>query len=193
MTETITQQTGSSPFVPYSIRPVSDPYPLSSLEEEKSRKGAPFAQQDKGLVQSASVPTSEYLGQGETHMASRKRKRAFTSDQKNRMNDVAWAMRDDVLSNLGKEGPFQDRVRSHVFIDRHWKLLSKDWYDRDPMVPEVLHDGFAYVKIVIEYALMLCGIDELPKKTKDFALKALFWMFLVGGHSYVRDSSVSEV
>ena len=55
MTEAITRQTGSNPFVPFNIKPVSNPYPYS--EEEKSRKGAPSAQQDKGLVQSASVPS----------------------------------------------------------------------------------------------------------------------------------------
>ena len=71
MTEAITKQTGSSPFVPYGIIPVSDPYPHS--EEEKSRKGVPFAQQDKGLDRFASVPPSEYLGQWETHMAEKRK------------------------------------------------------------------------------------------------------------------------
>lgn len=123
MTVTITQQAGSSPFVPYGIRPVSDPYPLLSSEEEKPRKMASFAEQDKGLVQSASVPSSERLGQWETHMAPKTRKRTFTSEQRDQLKDVAWAMKDDVLSNLGKDGPFRDRVRSHVFIDSHWKLL----------------------------------------------------------------------
>ena len=77
-------------------------------------------------------------------------------------------------------------------MERHWNLLSKDWQKRNALVPEVLHDGYAYVKIIIEYCLVLCGIEELPEKTRDFALKALFWVFLVGGHSYVRDSSSSE-
>lgn len=63
MTEAITQQTGSGSFVPYGIRPVSDPYPWSSLKEKKPRKGTLFEQQDKGLDQSASVPLSECLGQ----------------------------------------------------------------------------------------------------------------------------------
>ena len=188
LTEAITRQTGSNPFVPYNIKPVSNPY----SEEEKSRKGAPSAQQDKGLVQSASVPPSECLGQWETHMASKTRKRSLTPEEKGQLRDVAWSMKDSVLSGLEKDGPFRDRVRSHVLIDRHWKLLSKDCCRRDPMMPEVLHDGYAYVKIIIEYCLVLCGIEELPEKTRDFALKALFWVFLVGGHSYVRESSSSE-
>ena len=87
MTEAITRQTGSNPFVPYNIKPVSNPYPYS--EEEKSRKGAPSAQQDKGLVQSASVPPSECLGQWETHMASKTRKRSLTSEEKGQLRDVA--------------------------------------------------------------------------------------------------------
>ena len=85
MTEAITRQTGSNPFVPFNIKPVSNPY----SEEEKSRKGAPSAQQDKGLVQSASVPTSEYPGQWETHMASKTRKRSLTSEEKGQLRDVA--------------------------------------------------------------------------------------------------------
>ena len=71
MTEAITKQTGRSSFLPYNIRPVSDPY----SEEEKPRKGVPFAQQDKGLDRFASVPPFEYFGQWETHMAEKKERR----------------------------------------------------------------------------------------------------------------------
>ena len=190
MTEAISRQAGSNPVVLCNIKPVANPYPYS--EEEKSRKGAPSAQQDKGLVQSASVPPSECLGQWETHVTEKKGKRSLTRAQRDELRCVSWALKDSVLSGLEKNGPFRDRVRSHVLIDRHWKLLSKDCCRRDPMMPEVLHDGYAYVKIIIEYCLVLCGIEELPEKTRDFALKALFWVFLVGGHSYVRDSSSSE-
>lgn len=190
MTEAITRQTGSNPFVPFNIKPVSNPYPYS--EEEKSRKGAPSAQQDKGLVQSASVPPSECLGQWETHVAEKKGKRSLTRAQRDELRCVSWALKDTILSKLANDESFRYRVQSSVFMERHWKLLSKDCCRRDPMMPEVLHDGYAYVKIIIEYCLVLCGIEELPEKTRDFALKALFWVFLVGGHSYVRDSSSSE-
>ena len=191
MTEAITQQTGSSSFVPYSIRPVSDPYPLSSFEEEKSRKGAPFAQQDKGLVQSASVPTSECLGQWETHMAEKKEKRKLTHVQRDDLKDVSRALKDCVLAKLEEDGSFLCRVRSRVFIDRHWALLSKDWKKRNPMVPEVLHDGYGYVKDVAKSMFAGCGI-RLPENLMETAVKEMFWWFLVGGHSYVRDSIASE-
>lgn len=191
MTETITQQTGSSPFVPYSIRPVSDPYPLPSPEEEKSRKGAPFAQQDKGLVQSASVPPSERLGQWETHMAEKKRKRKLTRVQRDDLKDVSWALKDCVLKTLEEDDSFLCRIRSRVFIDRHWALLSKDWKKRNPIVPEVLHDGYGYVKDVAKSMFDGYGI-RLPESLMETAVKEMFWWFLVGGHSYVRDSIASE-
>ena len=191
MTETITQQTGSSPFVPYNIRPVSDPYPLSSPEEEKPRKGAPFAQQDKGLVQSASVPPSECLGQWETHVAEKKKKRKLTRVQRDDLKDVSWALKDCVLAKLEEDGSFLCQVRSRVFIDRHWALLSKDWEKRNSMVPEVLHDGYGYVKDVAKSMFDGYGI-RLPESLMETAVKEMFWWFLVGGHSYVRDSIASK-
>lgn len=87
MTEAITRQTGSNPFVLCNIKPVSNPYPYS--EEEKSRKGASSAQQDKGLVQSASVPPSECLGQWETHVAEKKEKRSLTRAQRDELRCVS--------------------------------------------------------------------------------------------------------
>ena len=192
MTEAITQQTGSSPFVPYSMRPVSDPYPsMSSFEEEKSRKGAPFAQQDKGLMQSASVPPSEELGQWETHVAEKKKRRQLTRVQKDELRDVSWALKDSVLSKLEQDGPFLYRIRSRVFIDHHWNLLAKDWNKRNPMVPDVLHDGYGYVKDAVKHMFDECGLN-LPADTMELAAKEMFWWLLVGGHCYVRDSPATE-
>ena len=125
MTEAITQQTGSSPFVPYGMRPVSDPYPSMSLEEEKSRKGAPSAQQDKGLAQSALVPPSEYLGQWETHVAEKKEKRSLTRAQRDELRCVSWALKDTILSKLANDGSFRYRVQSRVFMERHWNRVLR--------------------------------------------------------------------
>lgn len=183
MTEAITQQTGSNPFVLCNIKPVSNPY----SEEEKSRKGAPSAQQDKGLVQSASVPPSEYLGQWETHVAEKKEGRKLTRDQKDSLRCVSWAIKDTLLSKLEHDDLFRYRVQSHVFIERHWNLLSKDWKERNLLVPEVLHDGYGYVKCIVECVFRYCGIN-LPKETMEKVLQELFWLFLVGGHCHVNDS-----
>lgn len=173
------------------MRPVSDPYPSMSSEEEKSRKGGPFAQQDKGLMQSASVPPSEELGQWETHVAEKKKRRKLTRIQKDGLRDVSWALKDSVLSKLGQDGPFLYRVRSRVFIDQHWNLLSKDWKKRNPMVPEVLHDGYGYVKEAVVSMFEECGLS-IPADAMELAIKEMFWWLLVGGHCYVRDSLVSE-
>lgn len=187
MTEAITQQTGSGSFVPCIVRPVSDPYPCYSyFGEEKSRKGAPSAQQDKGLVQSASVPPSEYLGQWETHVTEKKEGRKLTRDQKDGLRCVSWALKDTVLSKLERDDLFRYRVQSRVFIELHWSLLSKDLKERNPLVPEVLHDGYGYVKHMVECVFCYCGIN-LPKETMEKVLQELFWLFLVGGHVYVND------
>ena len=187
MTEAITKQTGSSSFVPYNIRPVSDTY----SGEEKSRKGAPFAQQDKGLDQFAPVPPSEYLGQWETHVAEKKERRKLIRDQKDELRCVSWALKDTVLSKLERDTMFRYRVQSRVFIERHWKLLSDDWKDRNSLVPEVLHDGFGYVKNVADEMLTLFGMQR-SDRMKETLVKEFFWLFLVGGHVYVNDSTASE-
>ena len=189
MTEAITKQTGSSPFVPYGIIPVSDPYPHS--EEEKSRKGAPFAQQDKGLDRFASVPPSEYLGQWETHVAEKKERRKLTRDQKDGLRCVSWALKDTVLSKLERDTMFRYRVQSRVFIDRHWKLLCRDSNERNPFVPKVLHDGYLYVWNVVDEMLALFGL-QMTDRMKETLVKELFWLFLVGGHVYVNGSTASE-
>ncbi len=191
MTEAITKQTGSSPFVPYGIIPVSDPYPLPSPKEEKSRKGAPFAQQDKGLARFASVPPSEYLGQWETHMAEKKRKRKLTRIQRDNLKDASWALKDCVLAKLEEDDSFLCRVRSSVFIDRHWKLLCRDSNERNPFVPKVLHDGYLYVWNVVDEMLALFGL-QMTDRMKETLVKELFWLFLVGGHVYVNGSTASE-
>lgn len=189
MTEAITKQTGSSPFVPYGIIPVSDPYPHS--EEEKSRKGAPFAQQDKGLDRFASVPPSEYLGQWETHMAEKNERRKLTRAQKDVLGCVSWALKDAVLSKMETDAMFRYRVQSRVFIERHWKLLSKDYQERNPFVPEILHDGYIYVKNVTDEMLALFGM-QMTDRMKETVVKELFWLFLVGGHVYVNGSTASN-
>ena len=191
MTEAITQQTGSSMFVPYSMRPVSDPYPSTSFEEEKSRKGAPSAQQDKGLVQSASVPPSEELGQWETHVAEKKERQKLTRDQKDGLRCVSWALKDSVLSKLEKDTMFRYRVQSRVFIELHWSLLSKDRKERNPLIPVVLHDGYGYAKRLTESMNDCFGI-ELSEEAKEKAAKELFWLFLIGGHVYVNGSPSHE-
>lgn len=191
MTEAITRQTGSSPFVPYSMRPVFDPYPPPYSEEEKSRKGAPSAQQDKGLVQSASVPPSEYLGQWETHVAEKKERTKLTRDQKEELKYVSWALKDTVLSKLEKDTMFRYRVQSRVFVERHWKLLSKDWKERNLFVPEILHDGYGYVKNLAESMIVSFKIG-LSEEAKEKFAKELFRLFLIGGHVYVNGSPSHE-
>lgn len=149
MTEAMTQQTGSGSFVPCIIKPVSDPYPYYSyFGEEKSRKGTPSAQQDKGLVQSASFPPSEYLGQWETHMAETKEKRRLMRAQKDDLRCVSWALKDTVLSKLERDDLFRCRAQSRVFIERHWSLLSKDWMGKNPLVPEVLHNDYGLMMLI---------------------------------------------
>lgn len=189
LTEAITRQTGSNPFVPFNIKPVSNPYPYS--EEEKSRKGAPFAQQDKGLVQSASVPPSEYLGQWETHVAEKKERTKLTRDQKDGLRCVSWALKDTVLSKIEKDTMFRYRVQSRVFIEQHWSLLSRNWKERNPLIPEVLHDGYGYAKRLTESMNDCFGI-ELSEEAKEKAAKELFWLFLIGGHVYVNGSPSHE-
>ena len=173
------------------MRPVSDPYPSMSLEEERSRKGAPFAQQDKGLMQSASVPPSEELGQWKTHMAEKKKRRKLTRVQRYGLRDVSWALKDSVLSKLEQDGPFLYRVRSRVFIDQHWNLLTKDRKKRNSLVPDVLHDGYGYVRDAVKSMFDKCGIS-LPADAMELAAKEMFWWLLVGGHCYVRDYLASE-
>ena len=189
MTEAITRQTGSNPFVPYNIKPVSNPYPYS--EEEKSRKGAPSAQQDKGLVQSASVPPSEKLGQWKTHVAEKKEKRSLTRVQRDELRSVSWALKDTILSKLANDESFRYRVQSRVFMERHWNLLSKDWQKRNALVPEVLYDGYGYVKNMSETVAGYCGI-RLSRETEEKIMRVLFCLLLVGGHAYVKDSFASE-
>lgn len=189
MTEAIAQQTGSNPFVPFNIKPVFNPYPYS--EEEKSRKGAPSAQQDKGLVQSASVPPSECLGQWETHMAEKKGKRSLTRAQRDELRCVSWALKDTILSKLANDESFRYRVQSRVFMERHWNLLSKDWQKRNALVPEILHDGYGYVRNMAETVAGYCGI-RLSRETEEKIMRGLFWLLLVGGHAYVMDSFASE-
>ncbi len=189
LTEAITRQTGSNPFVPFNIKPVSNPYPYS--EEEKSRKGAPSAQQDKGLVQSASVPPSECLGQWETHVTEKKGKRSLTRAQRDELRCVSWALKDTILSKLVNDESFRYRVQSRVFMERHWNLLSKDWQKRNALVPEILHDGYGYVRNMAETVADYCGI-RLSRETEEKIMRGLFWLFLVGGHAYVKDSFASE-
>lgn len=121
LTEAITQQTGSNPFVPCNIKPVSNPYPYS--EEEKSRKGSPFAQQDKGLVQSASVPLSKCLGQWKPTWRKKRKKRSLTRAQRDELRCVSWALKDTILSKLANDESFPYRVQNSVFMERHWNLL----------------------------------------------------------------------
>ena len=189
MTEAITQKSGSGSYVPCIIRPVSDPY--LCYEEEKPREGAHSAQQDKGLVQSASVPPSECLGQWETHVAEKKERTKLTRDRKEELKCVSWALKDTVLSKLEKDTMFRYRVKSRVFVERHWKLLSKDWKERNLFVPEILHDGYGYVKNLAESMIVSFKIG-LSEEAKEKFAKEIFWLFLVGGHVYVNDFSMSE-
>lgn len=124
-------------------------------------------------------------------MTEKKEGRKLTCDQKDGLGCVSWALKDTVLSKLEKDTMFRYKVQSCAFIERHWNILSKDWKERNLFVPEVLHDGYGSVRRMIECVLSYFGI-ALPNETMEKILQELFWLFLVGGHVYLNDFSMSE-
>lgn len=147
--------------------------------KENDTKTAQKLKQDKELVQFASAPPSEYLGQWETHVTGRRTER-IPECRKKDVTTVAWALKDPVITKLNDNSYFE-HVQAMVSADKQWRTLLKDQRRRNPEIPRYFHDAVSFFAQVIGNAEKTMDY-ELPKKLREVILEEFYILFLIGFH-----------
>lgn len=148
--------------------------------EEKDTETARKLKQDKELVQFASAPPSEYLGQWETHMTGRRAER-IPEWRKKDMNTLAWSLKEHVIAKLN-DPVYLEHVQTMVSADKQWMALIKDQRRRNKEIPQYFHDVVLFLSGIIDKAEKRCDYT-LPKELRDIVLEELYILFLIGFHT----------
>lgn len=154
--------------------------------EENGTETAQKLKQDKELVQFASAPPSECLGQWETHVTGRRMER-IPECRKKDVATVAWALKDPVIAKLNDDS-YLEYVQTMVSADKQWMALLKDQRRRNPEIPQYFHYVVAYFAQVIGNAEKTMDY-ALSKKLREVILEEFYILFLIGFHVLASTSS----